>query len=168
MDDAELQKSIRVVQNYLKKNCKHNSKRRCLQNLGLAIREEIPMRKRDHALHLGIMILKVIVLGSFLTLLIISWFVLPKQEEDETEKQTKTRESLEKARKWAEIILMLGIAFYFIILFWPDTQGHDNSMFNFLRRDKYKSISVPNKIERLTIFIAGVLLLVVSLNTFKE
>jgi len=169
MDDkARLRLGADLVQQYLQ-GCPKGRGRRCLQELGLSIREEIPHRKRDFVMHAGLWVLKLLVLGSFIALAIVGWLVLPDEKEDESDSERSTRENLEKVRKWSEVGLMCGLGFYFVFFFWPDTQGREGSRMNFIRRSKYKSINVPNNVERLSMFIAGILLLIFGFRlVFKD
>ena len=165
--EKRLQEGRALVSEYLK-GCPKGRGRRCLQELGLAIREEIPHRQRDFFLHAGLWILKLLVIGSFIALAIVGWLVLPEKKEDETSSQRDTRERLEKVRKWSEVGLMCALGAYFVFFFWPDTQGHEGSSLNVIRRSKFRSISVPNKVERLSMFIAGILLLIFGIRLIFE
>jgi len=84
-----------------------------------------------------------------------------KEDKDLDDLRTKR---IQDTKKWTEVILFFGLGFHLLISFWPDDQGITKPKFyQKWRRSQYNSKSVITSFEKISIFIAGIILVSLEL-----
>jgi hypothetical protein len=157
MTDQLLEKAESIVNDYLE-SCPDRSKaslRQCLQRLALVIRNKLPYTMREHIQHFILLCLKIMVVLSSIALFIT---MLLKEDVDDHDPRTVR---IEKTKKWTEVILFFGLGLHLLIVFWPDDQGIEKpKLYQRWRQSQFKSVNVITSFERISIFIAGLILIV--------